>query len=77
MDVADLRLVKQRAQLRVRSYVVFHRIYESMGLGMHPTSLYPVEAVSPPKRRGRAGRKCSRVITTALYGAPNRRVKLL
>jgi len=26
--------------LRIRSYVVFHRIYESMVLGMHPVFAY-------------------------------------
>ena len=29
------------SELRIRSYVVFHRIYESMVLGMHPMFAYP------------------------------------
>jgi len=34
-------LLSSESELRVRSYVVFHRIYEAMALGMHPASLYP------------------------------------
>jgi hypothetical protein len=33
--------LSSESELRVRSYVVFHRIYEAMALGMHPASLYP------------------------------------
>ena len=29
------------SELRIRSYGVFHRIYESMVLGMHPMFAYP------------------------------------
>src|SRR5262249_26046685 len=41
-DVRGRRyLLSSESELRVRSYVVFHRIYEAMVLGMHPASLYP------------------------------------
>ena len=33
--------LSSESELRVRSYVVFHRIYEVMALGMHPTTPYP------------------------------------
>ena len=39
VDVATY--LSSESKLRVRSYVVFHRIYEAMGLGMHPASPYP------------------------------------
>src|SRR5262245_53601671 len=34
-------LIRQRERAACPQLRVFHRIYESMGLGMHPTSLYP------------------------------------
>ena len=38
--------------MRIRSYVVFHRIYESMVLGMHPVFAYPRRSrVAPPEVR--------------------------
>ena len=37
------------SELRIRSYGVFHRIYESMVLGMHPVFAYPRRSrVAPP-----------------------------
>jgi hypothetical protein len=33
---------------------MFHRIYESMGLGMHPTSLYPRRSRVAPSWRNRS-----------------------
>src|SRR5262245_63378167 len=34
-------LIKQRERAACPQLRVFHRIYETMGLGMHPASLYP------------------------------------
>jgi hypothetical protein len=48
---ADARLkgyLSRERQLRVRSYCVFHRIYEAMELGMHPANLYPRRSRSAP-----------------------------
>ena len=33
---------------------MFHRIYESMGLGMHPASLYPRRSRVAPEEESRA-----------------------
>jgi len=38
-DVATY--LSSESELRIRSYFVFHRIYEAMALGMHPTILHP------------------------------------
>lgn len=44
-DVAYLGGV---SELRIRSYGVFHRIYESMVLGMHPVFAYPRRSLVAP-----------------------------
>jgi hypothetical protein len=39
---------------------MFHRIYESMGLGMHPASLYPRRNRIAPKGRSSRSSESSR-----------------
>src|SRR5262245_27517813 len=55
VDVATL--LSSESELRVRSYVVFHRIYEAMALGMHPASLYPRRSRVAPFRSDRPRRE--------------------
>ena len=43
-------LIKQRERAAYSQLWLFHRIYESMGLGMHPTSSYPRRSRFAPMR---------------------------
>jgi len=43
-------VLSSECELRIRSYVVFHRISESVGLGMHPTDPYPRRNRNAPIR---------------------------
>jgi hypothetical protein len=67
-------LLSSESELRVRSYVVFHRIYEAMALGMHPASLYPRRNRVAPMRCARGPR--NRETNAVILRAPRHVVKL-